>query len=110
MQSRAVVVAWLEAHPGKAAEYAQERRARLAEAVCDHVACLTIDRRVVWGRDEGHCRIKLVCTGIFVPFEKMHLDHIIPLVGGGLHCYGNVQTGCAPCNLSKSGRILEEVC
>jgi 5-methylcytosine-specific restriction endonuclease McrA len=85
------------------------RRARMSDAICGHSVCNKIDRRAVWGRDEGCCRIKLVCNGDFVPFEKMHLDHVIPLTRGGLHCYYNVQTGCAPCNLSKSNRILEKV-
>lgn len=65
-----------------------------------------IDRRAVWGRDEGCCRIKLVCDGIFVPFDKMHLDHVIPLSKGGTHTWNNVQVGCAPCNLKKGGELL----
>ncbi len=65
-----------------------------------------IDRRVVWGRDEGHCRIKLVCDGIFVPFDEMHLDHVVPVSKGGTHTWSNVQTGCAPCNYAKSNLLL----
>lgn len=68
-----------------------------------------VDRRVVWGRDEGHCRVKLVCGGVFVPFEEMHLDHIVPVAKGGEHAYNNVQTACGPCNLKKGARIMEEV-
>jgi len=64
-----------------------------------------VDRRAVWGRDEGHCRIKLVCDGAFVPFEEMHLDHVIPISKGGTHTWNNVQTGCAPCNLTKSASV-----
>jgi len=64
-----------------------------------------IDRRAVWGRDEGHCRIGLVCDCDFVPFEEMHLDHVIPLSKGGTHTWNNVQTGCKPCNLSKAAKI-----
>ncbi len=85
------------------------RRALLVDQVCDHEWCGIIDRRVVWGRDQGYCRIKLVCDGDFVPFEEMHLDHVVPLARGGLHCYGNVQTGCAPCNLSKKDKLLDEL-
>lgn len=60
-----------------------------------------IDRMVVWGRDEGHCRVKLICDGDFVPFERMHLDHIILLGDGGTHTWNNVRTSCAPCNLAR---------
>src|SRR6266566_2813693 len=86
------------------------RRRLLTSEPCKHEACSSgINRRAVWGRDERHCRIKLVCDGDFVPFEEMHMDHVVPLSKGGLHCYYNVQTGCAPCNLAKSNRILEVV-
>jgi 5-methylcytosine-specific restriction endonuclease McrA len=66
-----------------------------------------IDRRVVWGRDEGHCRIRLPGCWGFVPFEEMHLDHIVPLARGGSHSWNNVQTGCPPCNCAKQDRLLE---
>lgn len=65
------------------------------------VAAENIDRRAVWGRDEGHCRR---CS-TFVPFDKMELDHIIPLSKQGAHKYYNVQTLCRTCNLEKSDKI-----
>ena len=68
-----------------------------------------VNRRSVWERDEGHCRIKLVCDGVFVPFEEMHLDHVVPISKGGKHCYANVQTSCGPCNLTKSDKLTEGV-
>lgn len=83
------------------------RRMQLKE-LCAHEACKLVERRVVWGRDEGHCRIKLVCDSVFVPFEKMHLDHVVPLSKGGLHCYNNVQTSCPPCNLVKNDKIIPQ--
>jgi len=81
--------------------YWEKRNRLLVEAFVED-----IDRQVVWGRDEGHCRIKLVCNGDFVPFAKMELDHIIPVVAGGAHAYYNVQTGCLPCNRAKGARLL----
>lgn len=39
---------------------------------------------------------------------KNHLDHIISLDKGGPHCDSNMQCLCAPCNLSKSNRDLED--
>ncbi len=41
------------------------------------------------------CRIRL---------DKYHLDHIIPLAGGGAHTDRNVQLLCPPCNLSKNAK------
>jgi 5-methylcytosine-specific restriction endonuclease McrA len=92
---------WHADNPDKITQYCNSRRARLHEAFEEQV-----DRRVVWGRDEGHCRIKMVCNGDFVPFEAMELDHIIPLVRGGKHAYHNVQTGCRPCNRAKSDKVV----
>jgi 5-methylcytosine-specific restriction endonuclease McrA len=77
------------------------------EALCDHEACKMLSRRVVWGRDEGRCRIKLKCDGDYIPFEKMELDHVIPYTEGGKHCYYNVQTSCMLCNRAKYNYVLE---
>jgi hypothetical protein len=68
-----------------------------------------IDRRAIWGRDEGCCRIKLLCNVDFVPFEEMHLDHVVPLAAGGTHTWNNVQTSCAACNLAKGSKLQEVV-
>jgi len=100
---------WREQNPDRwretLARHSQKRRAVELSAVCgQHPGCKRISRRVVWGRDEGHCRIKLLCDGVFVPFKELHLDHVIPLSKGGLHCYCNLQTGCAPCNMAKGAR------
>jgi 5-methylcytosine-specific restriction endonuclease McrA len=84
------------------------RRRQSLQVSCEHSSCVSgIDRRAVWGRDEGCCRIKLVCNGDFVPFEEMHLDHVIPLSKSGLHCLYNVQTGCSQCNRSKHAKLIE---
>lgn len=36
-----------------------------------------------------------------------HMDHIMPLAKGGLHCDSNIQLLCPACNLSKGAKILE---
>ena len=97
--------AWFEANRERHRNYVTTRRGRELENRCDHEVCQRIDRRVVWGRDEGHCRIGTVCGGAFVPFEDMHLDHVMPVSKGGAHCYANVQTACAPCNRSKAAKV-----
>lgn len=35
-----------------------------------------------------------------------HLDHIIPLVKGGVHSIKNIQITCSRCNLSKGDKII----
>lgn len=100
VELKAYLRQWQLNNPDKANEYTAKRRALLTEAYVEDV-----DRRVVWGRDEGHCRVKLVCEGVFVPFEEMHLDHVHPISKGGKHAYFNVQTACAPCNLTKGAKV-----
>jgi hypothetical protein len=65
-----------------------------------------VDRWILWLRDEGICQIRLRCEGAFVPFEEMHMDHVIPISKGGRHSYRNTQVSCSPCNLAKGGKIL----
>ncbi|MGH3587804.1 MAG: HNH endonuclease [Pseudonocardia sp.] len=38
--------------------------------------------------------------------EVIHMDHVVPLSKGGAHAIGNVLPACAPCNLSKSDKLL----
>jgi hypothetical protein len=53
---------------------------------------------VVWSRDGGAC---VRCGSK----EKMHFDHIIPVVKGGGNGENNIQLLCEGCNLKKSDRI-----
>ena len=71
------------------------RRARLKGATVERV-----DRRVVYEKHGGICGI---CRSS-VPFERMTLDHIVPLVAGGPHSYANVQPAHLVCNSSKGAR------
>lgn len=40
--------------------------------------------------------------------EKYHMDHMVPLSRGGLHCWTNVCLACPTCNLSKNDKTAEE--
>jgi 5-methylcytosine-specific restriction endonuclease McrA len=40
------------------------------------------------------------CKKLTFPGER-HVDHIVPLVAGGVHAAGNLCITCAECNLSK---------
>jgi 5-methylcytosine-specific restriction endonuclease McrA len=40
--------------------------------------------------------------------SSFHLEHVIPLSRGGLHCVSNVVLACPPCNLSKKNKTIEE--
>jgi len=53
---------------------------------------------LVYTRDEGKC---VRCGSS----EKLHFDHIIPIVKGGGDSESNIQLLCEYCNLKKSDRI-----
>lgn len=40
--------------------------------------------------------------------DELTFDHVVPRSRGGLTTWSNVTTACAPCNLKKGGRTLEE--
>lgn len=46
------------------------------------------------------------CAYCAAPWE--HIDHVVPLVKGGLHSASNVVPACASCNLSKGSLNLKE--
>lgn len=46
-------------------------------------------------------------SGRQVEFEKMHVDHIVPVNRGGLDCIGNYALTCQEINLSKNGKYTD---
>lgn len=40
--------------------------------------------------------------------ENLETDHATPLVAGGLHCGGNLQILCRPCNSTKGAAVLDD--
>ena len=63
-----------------------------------------IDRDAVFLRDGGVCHI----CGLLVETSVWHLDHIVPISKGGLHCYSNVAVSHPSCNRGKRDRDLRE--
>lgn len=50
-----------------------------------------------------------VCFYCFEPLgNDYHRDHIIPISRGGSNYISNIALACAPCNLSKSDKLLSE--
>lgn len=57
--------------------------------------------RAVFERDDWTCHLCGRRVAWDVPMEhpgKASVDHLRPLVAGGLHALGNVATACLPCN------------
>ena len=61
-----------------------------------------ISRRALFARDGWRCVYCGTTAG------RLTLDHVIPRSRGGESVWENVVTACAPCNLRKGDRLLEE--
>lgn len=97
---RAKNAAWIAANPDKRRDYRARRRALETAAYVEDV-----DRSHVWRRDHGVCYL----CGLPANESDWHLDHIIPLCGGGTHSYDNVAVTHPSCNQSKGGKLWPDV-
>lgn len=65
---------------------------------------ITRDMRLaIFNRDGGMCRY---CQSSGGPF---HIDHVVPWAIGGVSDMSNLVLACAPCNLRKGAKSLEEM-
>jgi len=62
-----------------------------------------ISRRALFARDGWRC---VYCGTSSV---RLTLDHVVPRSRGGDSVWENVVTACAPCNLRKGDRLLDEI-
>jgi len=62
-----------------------------------------ISRRALFARDGWKCVYCGTASG------RLTLDHVVPRSRGGDSVWENVVTSCAPCNLRKGNRLLDEV-
>ena len=62
-----------------------------------------ISRRALFARDGWRCVYCGTASG------RLTLDHVVPRSRGGDSVWENVVTSCAPCNLRKGNRLLEEL-
>lgn len=49
-----------------------------------------------------------ICTYCKQYFEKLTLDHVVPLTKGGAHDISNAVAACSSCNSSKGSKLLSE--
>lgn len=91
---------WQREHPWVSVRNAANRRARKRNQFIE-----SINPLVVFDRDKGICGI---CKKP-VSKDDFHVDHVIPISKGGLHCYANVQSAHPFCNMSKHNKVLPNV-
>jgi len=80
--------------------WTQRRKARVAGVEIEY-----FDRSEIFTRDNGACRY----CGTVLDVLNWHLDHIVPIVRGGMHTRANTVAACPKCNLSKNDKLLEEL-
>lgn len=99
---RANVDAWQAANPDSRTAANHRRRARLLSATAEPVTRRDFD--ALWERFGGSC----VYCGSALTRRTVHWDHRVPLARGGEHSVRNLVPSCAPCNRSKSFRLVSE--
>jgi 5-methylcytosine-specific restriction endonuclease McrA len=91
---------WMREHPEHARALARKQDAK-RRAIEREVFVEAVDPRVVFDRDQGMCGI---CSEPVDPMSQWEIDHVIPILRGGLHAYANVQLAHRRCNRSKGAK------
>ena len=86
---------WRAANPEKVIEQNNRRRQRIANNGLFFIRPKEI--RKLLAQPCFYCGAK-----------SQHLDHVVPIKRGGVHSIGNLLPACAPCNQSKSDKLLTE--
>ena len=61
-------------------------------------------RQTQWWKRRRGTGICHYCERRFPP-EELTMDHVVPLIRGGLSTKGNVVPACKPCNTGKKHRL-----
>lgn len=95
-EERSRVAAWQGENPEAVAAERARRSEREAAAMCP---CME-----GWGRKRLRGAMKLAEPSCYLCGEpSVGTDHVVPLVEGGRHCWGNLRGCCFRCN-SRKGR------
>ena len=101
---------WVWTHPEECAKHAAEMGRRLSERKRIKRTNRKARERNAPGRlsqglyDRLFASQQGKCAVCRLKVEKMHLDHIFPLAGGGSNDDSNIQLLCPACNQSKSAK------
>jgi 5-methylcytosine-specific restriction endonuclease McrA len=50
-----------------------------------------------------------LCGSPLLDGVNLHMDHLIPVVRGGVYCAENLRPACPACNFRKGAKLLEEL-
>jgi 5-methylcytosine-specific restriction endonuclease McrA len=109
-ETRARSDAWAATNPEKVREITHRIRVRRANAeFCNHAGCIAVGPvQLAWQINAHVCYL----CGVPVYFGKngnLNMDHVVPLVRGGLHCADNLRPACKHCNQVKAARFVDEM-
>lgn len=103
-RSRELWKKWASKNKALLLAAANRRRARLRKArIGDEKAILGFYKYVRSG-----ARLRCFYCKKVVRKADRHVDHIIPLSRGGMHCVSNLCCACSNCNLRKNTKTGEE--
>ncbi len=94
---------WQRKHYAMAEATQALRRARKAGQTVDIKAVTAIYNMVRNAR-----LVACYWCGVSMPGKKAHVDHVIPLARGGLHCVSNLCAACPSCNRKRSSKLPSE--
>ena len=98
---------WRAANRDKLRNHWREADAKRRGArACEHPACLALGPAVLAWQTNGH-----VCYLCGTPVWRgvnLHMDHVVPIAKGGIHCADNLRPACAKCNTRKGAGLKGE--
>jgi 5-methylcytosine-specific restriction endonuclease McrA len=99
--------AYRATRPDKARERDSRNHARRrGAAFCAHPGCLALGpAALAWQTNPHRCYL---CGTVVWEGVNLHMDHVVPIARGGVHCAENLRPTCATCNLKKHARTLGE--
>lgn len=95
---------WYKTHPDKVwRNHHQSKARRRGAKLCSHASCRALGAAALAWQTSPH-----VCYLCGTPVWRgvnLHMDHVIPISKGGLHCAENLRPACGPCNMHKHAKI-----
>ena len=106
-EALARTAAYNAAHPEKRREGHRKSKAlRRGRVVCAHEGCLTLGAaELAWQINPHVC---YMCGTPVWQGVNLHMDHVVPIARGGIHCADNLRPACAGCNSRKKAKLLGE--
>jgi 5-methylcytosine-specific restriction endonuclease McrA len=105
---------WCAEHPEQVRQNAKAWLARNPEKRRVSAMKCRIRRKFVMSKGSVTAQQWLDCLAVwggcaYCPrTTNLHMDHVMPLVKGGVHDISNVVPACESCNLSKKAKLLSE--